>query len=458
MPKRKKTALQKAIKELEPTDNVIRPNSYPQLQFIQSTAFECFYAGAAGAGKTFALLLAAAKNHEDPNYRAVIFRNTMPEVTKVLIEQSKQIYPYLGAKYNHRNNCWNFPSGAIIYFSYMQDNADIQKHLGAEYQFIGFDELVTFKEDQFMGLMKRLRSSRSGAKRVIRATSNPPVYAKDSSNWVFYRYFQWLNHSHTECIKQQEETGKPSCPHSGTVLNIDGIITQVIMGSVLDNYQIVNASPEYIATLKSGTKLEVAAYYYNDWTVRAPEGRYFSREKFEFVDAAPADAKRIRAWDLAMTLNGDYTVGVLLAMKNGTYYVEDIIRKRLKPDEVEALILNTAEMDTKAVAISLPKEPAGAGKFLQANFSKLLTGYTFTFRSETGDKETKAQPVAAQVGAGNVRIVRAAWMNDFILELEEFPDGKYDDQVDAFAGAFNSSIGQVYIGYRRFRNIRPRMF
>lgn len=466
--KRKKQGIHNQIVGYAAGDDIIRPNSLPQLQFIQSTAFECFYAGSNAAGKTFALLLAAAKNHENPHYNAVIFRNTMGEVTRVLIEESKKLYPHLGATYNHRMNCWIFPSGAKVYFSYMEKNDDIQRHLGAEYQFIGFDELVTFDEEHFTGLMKRLRSSKTDIPRVIRATSNP--YA----DWVFYRYFHWLNHPHKECVEMQETTGKPSCPYSGKIYEINGINTQVIMGTVHDNIHLMQATPEYIGTLKSGSPIEVAYYYYNDWTIRPAAGLYFKRGWFEFTDVPPADCKIIRAWDLAATLGkGDYTAGVLLGYKNGMYWVIDVVKDRLDPHGVQKLIKSTAELDREkyghSYKISLPKEVAAAGKEVQQNYAKLLQGFNLEFRSErlpnsadgkvtnTTAKENKAMALSAQCQAGNVKIIRAAWNYDFILELEEFPKGRHDDQVDAFAGAFNASIGQVYIGYKAYGNIRPRV-
>lgn len=455
---RKKPGLENKIVGFNAGDDIIRPNSLPQLRFIQSTAFECFYAGGAGAGKTFALLLAAAKYHNEPSFRAIIFRNTMDEVRRVLKEESDKLYPHLGGVYNHTAKTWTFPSGAKIMFSYLQENKHLTKHLGAEYQFVGFDELVTFQEDQFTGLMKRLRtSSKANIPRQIRATSNPYC------DWVFYRYFHWLNHPHKECIEKQEISGKPECPYSGKTYEINGVATQVIMGTVQDNAALIRGTPEYIATLKSGNPLQVAYYYYNDWTIRPAAGTYFKREKFEFIDAAPADAKRIRGWDLAATLGGgDATVGIRLAYKNGIYYVEDMIRERLDSAGVKDLILSTAELDGKSCQISLPREVAGAGKFLQAEYSKVLNGFVFSFRPETGDKETKAMNVSAQVMAGgsgaqgNVKIVRGPWNYDFIQELEEFPDGRHDDIVDAFAGAYNSTIGQVYLSYKRYGNIRPR--
>lgn len=445
----------------------IMPNSSRQLEFINSTAFECFYAGGAGAGKTFALLLAAARYYEDPHYRAVLFRNTMPEVTAVLREQSNKIYPLLGGIYNHRENVWKFPSGAQIRLTYMRDNKDILKHLGTEYQFIGFDELVTFDEDQFTKLILRLRSSRSAVPCQIRATSNP------YKDWVFYRYYHWLNHPHTECVLM-EQAGTGSCPFSGKKLDLSpdgassGIITQVIMGKTGDNKDLINMTPHYEDTLKSGNKLEVAYYYYNDWTVKPSQGLYFKRDLMPQIDALPINFnKLIRSWDLASTINGDYTVGILMAQCDDKYYILDMKRERLTPDLVEKLILDTAKEDYDnfghKVRISIPKD----SPIVEANYSKLLAGFSFEFRSErihksttnTNAKEVRAQPLSAQVLSKNVFVKRnALWNSDFYEELEDFPLGKHDDIVDACSGAFNALIGNVYLKYSNFKNAIRRMF
>lgn len=455
-----------SIDAIAADQELIMPNSARQNQFINSTAFECFYAGGNGAGKSWALCLAALRHYEDPYYRAVLFRNTMPEVTAVLLEETKRIYPLVGGVFNHREYTWKFPSGARIRLTYMKDVKDIMKHLGTEYQFIGFDELVTFEENQFTQLIKRLRSSRSSAPCVIRATSNP------YKDWVFYRYNYWLNHSHTDCV-QQELVGTGQCPYSGQIIELSpdgeskGIITQVIMGKTADNINLTSQTPDYENTLKSGNKLEVAYYYYNDWTVRPSQGLYFKRELMPIIDAAPAFFNKIvRAWDLAATINGDYTVGVLMGEYNKQYYILDIQRDRLTPDAVEKLILNTAILDedkygTK-LKISLPKD----GKVIESNYSKLLAGFNFEFRSEktqgrSGDttaKEVRAQPVSAQVLAGNVKTIRGSWNGAFYDELEDFPKGRHDDQVDAFSGAFNSLIGKQYISYSNFKNVIRRMF
>jgi predicted phage terminase large subunit-like protein len=101
----------------------------------------------------------------------------------------------------------------------------------------------------------------------------------------------------------------------------------------------------------------------------------------------------------------------------------------------------TAELDGRGVSVVVPQDPGAAGVDMARALIRLLAGFSVTAERETGDKETRADPFAAQVNAGNVRLVRGAWNTDFIEELRTFPAGGKDDQADAAAGAFNRLSG-----------------
>jgi len=102
----------------------------------------------------------------------------------------------------------------------------------------------------------------------------------------------------------------------------------------------------------------------------------------------------------------------------------------------ERRIRQTAEMDGKDVHIVIEQEPGSGGKESAENTIRQLAGFKVTAERVTGDKETRAEPYAAQVQGANVYLVRGAWNRDFMSEHESFPNGKYKDQVDAAAGGF----------------------
>lgn len=171
-------------------------------------------------------------------------------------------------------------------------------------------------------------------------------------------------------------------------------------------------------------------------------GGMFKREWFEIVTAVPIGVRWVRGWDLAATDAADnpdaaYTAGVKLGIANdGTIYVGHAVRGQLSSGKVTKLIGNTASQDGYSVPIDLPQDPGQAGKSQVRAFVQGLMGYTVHYSTESGDKETRAQPFASQAEAGNVKIVQGSWNEAYLDEIETFPAGAFKDQVDATSRAF----------------------
>ncbi len=180
---------------------------------------------------------------------------------------------------------------------------------------------------------------------------------------------------------------------------------------------------------------------------RPDQDSLFEVTKIEIIAAPPdsAGGMIVRAWDLAATASDgrndpDYTVGVkLLRDAAGRVIVLDVIRQRTSALAVEHALLGAAEADGKSVLISLPEDPGQAGKSQVLSYVRKLAGYQLKTSRDTGSKLTRALPVAAQIEAGNLALVHAAWNHDFIDELRDFPFGRKDDQVDALARAFSDA-------------------
>lgn len=198
-------------------------------------------------------------------------------------------------------------------------------------------------------------------------------------------------------------------------------------------------------------KKATTAYAYAGQYQQRPaprEGGLFERRWFQMVRAAPAGVvSRVRRWDLAGTeANGkndpDWTAGVLMSRDAlGIVYIEDVIRFRGSPADVERAILATASQDEAMygnVTVGLPQDPAQAGKFQVRYLAGQLAGFIVKIERERdhGDKETRAAPLSAQAEVGNVRLVVGAWNEAFLSEVELFPAAAHDDQVDAASGAF----------------------
>ena len=177
------------------------------------------------------------------------------------------------------------------------------------------------------------------------------------------------------------------------------------------------------------------------------EGLLFKTAAISTVPTVPAGATWVRAWDLAATDGGgDWTVGVKLGRyQDGRFVVADVVRLQGSPQAVENAIVNTAHQDGRGVNIGLPQDPGQAGKVQVAYYTSKLAGHRVIASPETGDKITRAGPVASQVEVGNVSVVAATWNARFLEELRDFPAGKHDDQVDALSRAFAMLIGNAPI-------------
>jgi len=153
--------------------------------------------------------------------------------------------------------------------------------------------------------------------------------------------------------------------------------------------------------------------------------------------------KTVRWWDIAATRPAqgkepDYTAGVKLArLKDGRFAVLDVRRLRSGPADVESLLTRTAEEDGKGVEILIPQDPGAAGIITAEYFRRRLAGWNVRTEKETGKKDERAKPFSAQWDGGNVLLLRGQWLGPYLDELEAFPFGAHDDQVDASSGAFS---------------------
>jgi predicted phage terminase large subunit-like protein len=165
---------------------------------------------------------------------------------------------------------------------------------------------------------------------------------------------------------------------------------------------------------------------------------WFTEKFLESIDIQPG-TKYWRHWDLAASTGetADYTCGVKLGrIPDGRFVVVDVVRVKMEGHDVRALIKTTAEKDGRHCGVSIPRDVGQAGKVQAADYSKLLAGWTVITETESGSKEVRAEPVAAQAYNGNLYIKRASWNEDYLEELCLFPAAPHDDQVDATSGAF----------------------
>ena len=432
------------------------PQPGPQSLFLTTPADVAIYGGAAGGGKTFGLLLEALRNVGVPTFGAVIFRSTSPQIRAKggLWDEANRLFPLAGATGTVHNLKFQFPSGATVQFAHLQHEKNRYDWQGAQIPLVGFDELTHFTADQFFYLMARARSM-SGVAGYVRATCNPDPDSFVAGLVAWYvnedgfaipersgiiRWFVRVNDELVWADTREElvaRFGVEAEPTSFTFIAAD----------IYDNKELLAKDPTYLAKLKALSHVERMRLLHGNWKVRATAGSYFKRGDFRFVDAAPVGIPAVRYWDRAATEkrpdnDPDWTAGVKVGRDDdGTFYVMDVVRLQAGPFAVEKAVHNTAEMDGRRVDIVLEQAPAGEAEV--AHYIRALAGYGVRAEKVTRDKETRAKPASSQAGAGNVCLVRGAWNEAFLLELENFPKGKHDDQVDAFGGAVNALAGKV---------------
>ena len=175
---------EEAIENLPPTvkealddglDIAFKPNDGPQTEFLASPEKEVLYGGAAGGGKSYAMLMDLLRYADNGNHRALLLRRTLAELTE-LIDKSKQIYPkaFPRAKFKESTKTWEFPSGATALFSYVDKDDDVYRYQGQSFTWIGIDELGHYPTPYVWNYLRsRLRTTDPKIETYMRASSNP---------------------------------------------------------------------------------------------------------------------------------------------------------------------------------------------------------------------------------------------------------------------------------------------
>jgi len=179
--------LPKALRTVAEENVIFRPNDGPQTDFLAASETDVLYGGAAGGGKSYAMLVDPLRYAHRGAHRALILRRSMPELRE-LIDKSRELYPkaFPGCKYKEVEKLWNFPSGAKIEFGFLERDADVYRYQGQAYSWIGFDE-ITHQATEFSWnyLASRLRTTDPEIIPYMRCTANPGGVG---AHWVKKRY------------------------------------------------------------------------------------------------------------------------------------------------------------------------------------------------------------------------------------------------------------------------------
>lgn len=269
------------------SENIIWKPQPKQVEFMQRPEFECLYGGAAGGGKSDALVVEALRQVHIPHYKGLILRKTYPQLTE-LIDKSLLIYPRAipGARYNSTTHTWTFPSGAKIIFGSMNHRQDRINYQGKAFDFIGFDELTHFDYDEYTYLYSRCRPNGPGTRCYIRATTNP---GGKGHNWVKDRFITAA--PPMTPIEQDVDVEDDKGNH--VTIKRKRIF---IPATVFDNQELLRNDPGYIASLGMLPEAEKRALLMGDWNSfsgqcftewRNDPAHYFDRKWTHVVEPFP---------------------------------------------------------------------------------------------------------------------------------------------------------------------------
>lgn len=163
------------VDDTEGREVVFTPHPGPQEEFLAATEQEVLYGGAAGGGKSYALLADPMRYFDNPNFNGVLFRKTNDELRE-LIMKSQGLYDkaFPGAKWQEQKSRWIFPSGAQMWLTYLDRDIDVERYQGQAFTWIGFDELGHWDTPYAWNYMRsRLRSTDPTIQLSQRASANP---------------------------------------------------------------------------------------------------------------------------------------------------------------------------------------------------------------------------------------------------------------------------------------------
>lgn len=241
-----------------------------QFAFMQRGEDEVLYGGAAGGGKSDALVIEALRQVSIPHYKGLILRKTFPQLSE-LVEKSQRYYPqaFPRARYNEQKHTWTFPSGAKIMFGSLQHEKDKYNYQGKAYDFIAFDELTHFTFDEYIYLKSRNRPNGPGTRVYMRNTANPGGIGH---GWVKERFI-----TAGEPLKTMWE--KAVIVHPDGHAERQWLSRTFVPSTVFDNKILLQNDPQYLARLASLPEKERNALLYGDWDTY--EGQFFEDFRVE---------------------------------------------------------------------------------------------------------------------------------------------------------------------------------
>jgi len=394
-------------------------------------------------------------------FRGIITRRTTPQLKAPggLKDKLDQLFeeslPVGFFRWRDKENKYVFKSGAELYLRHFELLRDKENFQGVECSKFLVDEGTQFEEEQVIYLMSRMRNpSCPEVKPHMKITCNPDYnsYLRKWIEWYLLpdgkpdpdkcgkvRYFYRIDnkmHWGDDPVELKNRLKKRSDPISFTFIN----------AVVYDNPVLMQSQPEYVDWLEGQTEIEKERLLYGNWYAKEEAVGYFERSWLGKLHKLPEDVhSRVRSWDIAGALvsdvnpDPDYTVGLRMSKTKdtGKYIIEDVVRDRLRPYDVEQLIIDTARKDGFDTLITIPCDPGAQAQAYAKSLVKRLSELGFYTRLVVTNKSKveRFKPFASLAQAGGVDYIEGDWNDEYFRELEMF-DGlnmrlKKDDLLNS---------------------------
>lgn len=267
--------------EIKWTKYIPHPPHLKQHVFLWLHCQEALFGGAAGGGKSDALLMAALQWADTPGYAAIILRRTFADLSLpgAVMSRAQEWLAHTDAKWDDNKKTWRFPSGATLTFGYLQTGKDKFRYQGAEFQFIGFDEVTQFPEEDYRYLFSRLRKPEppegdseddSRQRAIVRALATVPLRMRCATNPGGEGH-RWVK---TRFLDKEPDTDEPD--------DIASAAARMFIPSLLEDNPSLDKGA-YEASLKQLDPITQAQLRHGDWTIRQPGMWVFEADH---IDAA----------------------------------------------------------------------------------------------------------------------------------------------------------------------------
>lgn len=322
------TSLQK---EIENKNVIFSPNDGPQTEFLAAPQTDVLYGGAAGGGKSYAMIVDPLRYAHREAHRALVLRRSMPELRE-LIDKSRELYPkaFPGCKFREVEKIWTFPSGAKVEFGYLERDADVYRYQGQAYSWIGFDEITHLAtEFSWNYLASRLRTTDPEIMPYMRCTANPGGVG---ASWVRKRYVS------------------PSPPNE-SFLGTDGLTRKFIPARLEDNPYLAKDG-RYEQMLKALPPVQRRQLLEGNWDVT--EGAAFTEFEIETHVITPFDIpvhwERVKGIDYGYASESACVWGAVDPSDGTLIIYRELYRKNLTGVDLAQVLINMELEDPFAVA------------------------------------------------------------------------------------------------------------